>query len=308
MSTGTIRSQNDVSEPDFIAAKGLAFACLSAAEGLIIACNNLSKVGVDNDEIDLMSADEIDSMIPRAVEHLCKALDSTGIQVNRKPSWRYQTDWNESKTPSKIGRVKHYLMACKDNGEAWHECNTAHEMACRFALEMWHTIERIVTVYSGESKSHNGKQDFYLKPDLVDRATCNIWHACTSDRWDNNFKKAKAVVEKESVKALALWKSDRTESNGNNKPIKQSKYVQLFGQSKEPVVKGQKKERLTQKQYNTIQALIEAGDNGLTKDELDQNSGHIESRKALTDLGKKDPDWKEVIVMAERTGNRYHIQ
>ncbi len=92
------------------------------------------------------------------------------------------------------------------------------------------------------------------------------------------------------------------------KPVAASKQVQLYGPGEQPMVKGKLKPTLTTKRYNTVQALIEAGENGLTKDELDRKSGHVEARKALSDMAKEDDGWRAVIIMPGATGKRYRIR
>src|SRR4051794_19961205 len=75
----------------------------------------------------------------------------------------------------------------------------------------------------------------------------------------------------------------------------------------EPKVRGKLKPRLTYAQFNVVRALLEAGDDGLTKDELDTKSGHTEARKILKRLHDSDPDWAEVIQMPGIPGRRYRI-
>ena len=92
------------------------------------------------------------------------------------------------------------------------------------------------------------------------------------------------------------------------KPVAASKQVQLYGPGEKPKVNGKYKKTLTAKRYNTVQALIQAGENGLTKDELDKKSGHTEARKALADMAKKHADWGAAIIMPQETGKRYRIR
>jgi hypothetical protein len=92
------------------------------------------------------------------------------------------------------------------------------------------------------------------------------------------------------------------------KPVVASKLVALFGPGEKPKVKGKYKDTLTAKRYNVVQALIQAGKDGLTKDELDRQSGHTEARKAISDMVKNDRDWKAVIIMPQKTGKRYRIR
>ncbi len=83
--------------------------------------------------------------------------------------------------------------------------------------------------------------------------------------------------------------------------------VVLHGPADPPIVNGKEKDPLTTAQYCAVKALLDAGDNGLTKDMLDKKSGHGDTRKILKRLAEKDPDWKNVIHFAETTGKRYRI-
>jgi len=71
----------------------------------------------------------------------------------------------------------------------------------------------------------------------------------------------------------------------------------LRGQGKPPVVLGKEKQPLTFREYNIVKALLDAGEHGLTKDKLDDKSGHSEARKVLSALRDGDPDWAAVIQM-----------
>lgn len=82
--------------------------------------------------------------------------------------------------------------------------------------------------------------------------------------------------------------------------------VKLFGPAERPIVNGREQDMLTPPQYDTVLAAIEAGTRGLTKDELDTNSGRGDARKIL-DRMRKLPDWDSVIKMAGKTGGRYRI-
>jgi len=89
---------------------------------------------------------------------------------------------------------------------------------------------------------------------------------------------------------------------------KHSRRVALRGREEEPIVLGKTKRKLTLPQYNVVKALLDAGDVGLTKDELVSKSGHEDARGILTRLAKKDPDWKQVIHFAGQTGGGYRIK
>ena len=82
----------------------------------------------------------------------------------------------------------------------------------------------------------------------------------------------------------------------------------VLGSFGDPVhVNGKEKPSLTWAQYHVVKALIEAGNDGLTKDQLDVKSGRFEARKILRRLANSDPDWAAVIKMAGRPGCHYRI-
>jgi len=87
----------------------------------------------------------------------------------------------------------------------------------------------------------------------------------------------------------------------------QSKKVKLFGPGEQPEVNGKRKPTLTAARYDAVQALIEAGEAGLTKDQLDRQSGHTEARKLLKALANDDDDWKKVIRFPGTPGKGYRI-
>lgn len=91
------------------------------------------------------------------------------------------------------------------------------------------------------------------------------------------------------------------------KPGYASALVQLFGPGAKPTVKGKSKPTLTKAQYDVVRALIEAGQDGLTKDQLGHRSGHGDARKIMQRLANSDPDWKRVLLFPGTTGKRYRI-
>ena len=67
------------------------------------------------------------------------------------------------------------------------------------------------------------------------------------------------------------------------------------------------KRPLTRPQYDVVKALLEAGEPGLSKDELDRKSKRGDARKILRRLADSDPDWEAVIRLPGRPGVRYRI-
>jgi hypothetical protein len=80
----------------------------------------------------------------------------------------------------------------------------------------------------------------------------------------------------------------------------------------EPVFVLGRKKRLTQAQFNVVKALLEAGESGLSKDELEcicdpGNETCHDGRKILNRLIKKDSDWARVIQKPGIKGRGYRI-
>jgi hypothetical protein len=84
--------------------------------------------------------------------------------------------------------------------------------------------------------------------------------------------------------------------------------VLLNGPGERVLVNGKPKDALTNAQYNVVQALIEAGANGLTKDQIVTKSGHSDAVKILGRVAEIDADWKAVVGMAGKSGGRYRIK
>ncbi len=74
-----------------------------------------------------------------------------------------------------------------------------------------------------------------------------------------------------------------------------------------PVVKGRPKRSLTLPQHDTVRALVEAGERGLNKDDLVNNSGHPDAINIVKRLAKSDPDWGSILHLPGRSGERYRV-
>jgi len=70
-------------------------------------------------------------------------------------------------------------------------------------------------------------------------------------------------------------------------------------------VLGKKKKPLTDAQYAVVSALIAAGEEGMSKDALEQV--RPSARRILKRL-REDPDWAAVILMPGQTNGRYRIR
>jgi hypothetical protein len=83
--------------------------------------------------------------------------------------------------------------------------------------------------------------------------------------------------------------------------------VVLRGPGDCPIVGGVQKRPLTLPQYEVVKAVLQAGERGLSKDELNRNSKHEDARKILKRLADSDADWEAIIHFAGRAGGRYRI-
>lgn len=74
------------------------------------------------------------------------------------------------------------------------------------------------------------------------------------------------------------------------------------------LVRGKTKSRLSRARYDVVRACVEAGEDGITKDQLERRSEHGDAVNILKRLERSDPDWKKVIQLAGRPGGRYRIR
>jgi hypothetical protein len=90
-------------------------------------------------------------------------------------------------------------------------------------------------------------------------------------------------------------------------PTTPSPAVILAGRTRQPVVRGTPKPVLRHAQYNVVKALLDAGETGLTLDQLAHQSGHADARGILKRLADSDPDWRSVIHFPGKAGGHYRI-
>ena len=130
------------------------------------------------------------------------------------------------------------------------------------------------------------------------------------ERRSLKFDDLTKMVQRQIDRFLCLWIDDfqewseplRTDDSPHRSPT-----VVLNGMGRCPTIRGKEKKPMTQTRYDIISALLETGERGLTKDELDKRSGHTDARKTLKLLAVSDPDWGSVILMAGSKGMRYRL-
>lgn len=75
-----------------------------------------------------------------------------------------------------------------------------------------------------------------------------------------------------------------------------------------PFVLGKRKSPLSTPRYAVVKALIEAGEQGLTKDGLVKASGKGGAVNIMKGLAGSDKDWEAVLLLPGKTGGRYRIK
>ncbi len=82
--------------------------------------------------------------------------------------------------------------------------------------------------------------------------------------------------------------------------------VQLRGTAFRPTIRGKEVDELTEPYYRVVEALVQAGPDGLSRSELERVRG--DAIKYLRNLRGMDPAWNSAIKMARRRGGRYAIR
>lgn len=103
---------------------------------------------------------------------------------------------------------------------------------------------------------------------------------------------------------------DPVDVDDNGQGVGTKRYaIVLRSIDEQPVVNGVKKAAIRSTvAYDGLRALIQAGEQGLTKDRLDRQARHTDTRKALRELAASDPDWKAVILLPGTAGMRYRVR
>ena len=83
--------------------------------------------------------------------------------------------------------------------------------------------------------------------------------------------------------------------------------VVLRGKGERPLVLGREESPVTSAQYDVLQALVNAGADGLSMTELIRRSGHGSARNVLKNLANSSSAWQQVILMPGAPGRRYRL-
>ncbi len=112
-----------------------------------------------------------------------------------------------------------------------------------------------------------------------------------------------------------LASNSSSDTTGNNPPppppppppVKKGPRVVLGKRGEPCIVDGKPMPVLTDGQYAVIEALVNAGEEGASKDHLEKGVRQS-ARRMLEDLRKRHAEWAAVIQMAGQTNGRYRIR
>lgn len=90
-------------------------------------------------------------------------------------------------------------------------------------------------------------------------------------------------------------------------PVHESPPVTLRGPCEPPLVRGKPMPRLNRAQYAVVEALVGAGEVGLSKDQLDERTNRTDARKILKRLHDSNPQWASVIKLPGKRLLGYRI-
>ena len=83
--------------------------------------------------------------------------------------------------------------------------------------------------------------------------------------------------------------------------------VVLRGKAVGPLVLDREVSPVTSTQYDVLQALVNAGEDGLSLRELIRCSGHGSARNVLKNLADSSSKWQQVVLLAGAPGRRYRL-
>lgn len=83
--------------------------------------------------------------------------------------------------------------------------------------------------------------------------------------------------------------------------------VVLRGKAAGPLILGHEVSPVTSARYDVLQALVNAGEDGLTLTELVRQSGHGSARNVLKNLADSSSKWQQVILLPGAPGRRYRL-
>jgi hypothetical protein len=131
---------------------------------------------------------------------------------------------------------------------------------------------------------------------------------CKAETWkEKQWRQGMVEPVLEYAQQSREWLMSGGQDGNAPLPHLLTRRVRLNGQEQRPTVDGIPKKRLSQAQYNVLQALLESNDEGLSLDQMRRKSGHMDAPGILNRLAKSDPDWDSVISMAGIPGAGYRV-
>ncbi len=101
--------------------------------------------------------------------------------------------------------------------------------------------------------------------------------------------------------------TSQSNPDGQDDSTRRVCYVVLRSKGDKPLIHGREVSPVTYTQHDVLQALIDAGSDGLSLRELEKRSGHGSARNVLGNLASKSSVWKQVILLPGAPGRRYRL-
>ncbi|QYK49190.1 MAG: hypothetical protein KF838_04890 [Phycisphaeraceae bacterium] len=141
---------------------------------------------------------------------------------------------------------------------------------------------------------------------LITEHTANVKAEWRKLQRHANAIGAQNAAQRGSDEGLASNSSSDAAGNSPPPPVQKGPRVVLGNRGEPCLVDGKEMPPLTDGRYAVIEALIKAGEDGLTKDAIEAVRGS--ARRMLEDLSELHPEWAAVIQMAGQTNGRYRIR
>jgi len=173
-------------------------------------------------------------------------------------------------------------VLCKGHDD-WYLKGLAEELGVRF-----------------EAIFHRPPQEYWATGELVSPAEALDWILQNNLSVPTELEKYRPEVDLTSQRSAdRVHGNEKTAEGGHEAPVVVGKYG-------EPViVKGNPKELPTLQAYKLVKALVEAGDKGMSKGQLEPIS--TDYWRILKGLKDSDPDWNAVIHFPGKPHGRYRI-
>lgn len=147
--------------------------------------------------------------------------------------------------------------------------------------------------------------DSVARPAVADPTTGSSWQDHPIIAWDYPDRLARQI---ERMERLVLMERGASPTAATDvAPTAATPPVVLHGQGQKPLVLGREMPVLSDARYLAVQALVKAWPEGLTKQQLENQTESTSARKTLKALHDADPQWAAVIQLPGKAGMRYRI-